>query len=566
MMPNSFRVQIGEVPGPLTDDTRVFDNVSLEVRALNPRHISVQTSDQGFAVFMGEAHEKYQDINLSPAGTTLTYTHSDRTLTVKCDRLGTAILFWKRVGNGICLSNRLENLLDAASEPDWCSIQQYLHTGFTIGAYTFFKNIFQTEQNQELTVQVYKTGNIQVSSGLRAVHGREQPISNEALMAQIAERLSRRLNGISTSVLMMSAGWDSRTLLMEGNTPISGAYSHGDLSSREIGLARTLSGNERLDHLFSDVQSAPINNSLIDKMMTELGFGIFPIWYLAANNVQSWKNAPLMSGVLGELLGGHYGLMAWGSRRQKILSSMLLVSDVFIKEGRIRSMIDQYATPPKTHWFISDTGQHMLDGHRDETKQRCLEAINQCYNRTESWQRAIEEFNISHRGRQYILKQAQAASSTVGYSIPFADEPLTDLVRLLGFQHRVHNKANQRILKQKRPQLLNEPMAATLVAAKHPIVIQEVSRFIRVFAENMTRLRGKEVPKLGWFNYEHLYQGNILNEMVDSLKSDFWDRPKMHCTLSTNTDNAIDAGSTLDMICKIKTVDYYLQNASQTPT
>jgi hypothetical protein len=564
MMPNSFLILFGEPSVQTIDPVYESHGASLYVCEPNPQFIKFNHNNQGFELFIGEAHQDEScasSFYCSPAGTRITLSEENRALTVKCDRLGTAIVYWKQEGNRLLLSNRKENLLTQEDQPDWASVQQYLHTGFTIKSRTFIRGLLQTEPNTVLTASFSPKLNIAISK--RPDNPITMGSDTAGLVDQLADQLSRKLSQSIPSVLMMSAGWDSRTLLLPGTSNLAGAYTHGDLSSREINLARKLTGQQRLDHLFVDVQSSPITLTLIDTMLHELGSGVFPTWFLAARNIHTWKDTPIMSGVLGELLGGHYGLMSWGSRTQKLLSSLLLLNDSLVSAKQVHASIELYCSPPKTHWFVSSSGQDILDTNRDKTKERTLSAINEHYRETGDWQRALEEFNMAHRARQYILKQAQAASSSVGYTIPFADEHLSDIVRALEFKQRIHNKTNQRMLQTRNPVLLREPMAATLIAAKYPILFQEFSRFFRIARENLAMSMGKEKPRLGWFNYEHLYQSNLLHDLTDSLTMDIWDKPRMHATLDKNTLNKIDAGSTLDMLCKIKTVDYYLKDRSR---
>ncbi len=567
MTPNSFLIVAGPQCKDATDSTYKFSQVSLTICKLNSKFINLETRENGFEIFFGEAHKKNRTKTFRPAGTQLVYDDSDKVLSIKCDRLGTAILFWTRNGDSFFISNRLENLIGNTTDPDWSSIQQYLHTGFTIKDTTFYKNVYQTEPSTNLQFQFTQSApsapSLLVSELAHTHYSRET--DSETLTEEIGDQLSSCIRNCHPSVLMMSAGWDSRTLMINGTENIIGAYSHGDLSSRELGLTRTLSGNQRLDHLFSDVISCPITPSLIDQMLREVGFGIFPIWFIAAQNIMVWKNLPMMSGVLGELLGGHYGLMSWGSRAQKLSSSFLLINDNLVGNRRLQSLIDQYSTPPTTHWFISDSGQKILDNYRRETKERSLDAIEKSYQANGNWQRALEDFNMSHRARQYIMKQAQAASSTIGYTVPFANDRLTDLVRSLKFSERVHNKTNRLILKSINPQLLCEPMAATLIAAKYPILLQEASRVLRVIKEQFKKSLGREPARLGWFNYEHLYNGSLFPEIIDSLVSDLWSKERMNRAIASNPKRGIDAGSTLDMLCKIKTIDYYLELTKRRP-
>jgi hypothetical protein len=563
MMPNSFLIQLGKPSFERAGAVFANNAISLWLNKPNDRFIKISHFETGFVIFVGETcHEEPHQSTGSeiPAGTFITFCSESNNLIVKCDRLGTAIIYWKQDSTELLLSNRKENLITQADEPDWPSIQQYLHTGFTIKSTTFIKGISQTEPNTILTASYKQQLNLALSK--RSDSSVHEGVQTADLIDQIADQLSRKLLNSPPSVLMMSAGWDSRTLLLPGTSHLAGAYTHGDLSSREITLARSLTGAQRLDHLFVDVESCPITSTLIDSMLHDLGSGIFPIWFIAAQNIRNWKNAPIMSGVLGELLGGHYGLMSWGSRTQKLLSSLSLLSDSLVNEQQVHSRIDRYCTPPQSHWFTSSSGQEILDASRVETKERAQFAINEHHKETGNWQLALEDFNMAHRARQYILKQAQAATSSIGYTIPFADEKLSDLVRAVDFKYRIHNKANQRILQARKPALLREPMAATLIAAKYPILFQEFSRVFRIAGENASLALGKDKPRLGWFNYEHLYQSAVLHDLADSLTQDIWDKSAMHATINSNIANGIDAGSTLDMLCKIKTVDYYLRQTT----
>ena len=101
-------------------------------------------------------------------------------------------------------------------------------------------------------------------------------------------------------------------------------------------------------------------------------------------------------------------------------------------------------------------------------------------------------------------------------------------------------------------------MAATLAKAKRPILIQELSRILRILFEKTFFKLKKNRPNLGWFNYEHLYSGDFFETTIHSLRSDIWSKERMSKTIASNQKNGIDAGSTMDMVCKIKTIDYYL--------
>lgn len=563
MKSTSFLVKTSIDRTDLTNTYCVYSDefCSLHIRVQNTNHIQHICDGEGFVVFFGEATKTplSRETNSIPGqGTLVKYDKTSRKIEIYTDRLGTALLYYgKDQNNNLEISNRLDNLDLSGKPPNWSSIQQYLNTGYTIGSTTFFHDIEQTLPNENLTACSNELFHIKRKKIVpsRKMEGYTVP----QLVDQLSLRLSTVLKELPASTLMMSAGWDSRTLLMTGPENYHTAYTHGDLSSREISIARTITGNLRMDHSFSDIKNLNLSGDLLGKMLDELGFCIFPIWYIAGQRAQEIHNAPLSSGVLGELLGGHYGVLSMGTRFQKILASASLVNGNLIRKDQFSKALERFITPAAHHWFLSAEGHDRLAGSANTTKSIMRDQLNSSYQNLGDWQSAIETFNMEHRARQYILKQAQAASCTSGYIAPFADDELAEIAQLIPFNSRVHNKLNQKLLKVQNPQLLDYSMAATLLPAKYPILFQEFSRAARIALEQARKLIKMDQPRLGWFNYEHLYQSNVLYEIIDSLTSPLWDKQQMRKTVEANPKNSIDAGSTLDMLCKLKTIDYYLQ-------
>lgn len=565
MKPTSFLIKTGDAQPHHSYTNPVYSDTfcSLYVHTHNEKYIQYVYDEEGFTVFIGEAAKKplsKNTANRPGQGTLVQYEKHSGRLVINTDRLGTALLYYGRDQNdSLEISNRLDNLTLAGKSPDWPSIQQYLNTGYTIGSSTFFLEVEQTLPNEKIaasSTDSFRATRLPIEQD---VAESVETYTVNRLIDKLAERLSTILGELPPSVLMMSAGWDSRTLLMSGPDNYRTAYTHGDLSSREISISRELTGSLRMDHVFSDIKNLNLSGNLLDVMLEELGFCVFPVWYIAGQRAQETYNAPLSSGVLGELLGGHYGLLSMGSRLQKILASASLFNGKLIGEEKIATALDLFTTPAPGHWFLSSEGHKLLAKSANTTKNIMRNQLGATYKNTGDWQSAIETFNMEHRARQYILKQAQAAASTSGYITPFADDELADIVRLIPFNNRVHNKLNQKLLREKEPQLLNYSMAATLIPAKYPIFVQELSRGVRIGLEQMRKIAKTNQPRLGWFNYDHLYQSDTLHEITESLTLTLWDKKKMHKTLECNPENGIDAGSTLDMLCKIKTLDYYLQ-------
>tara|TARA_R110001583_G_scaffold194136_1_gene364395 strand:- start:5518 stop:7221 length:1704 start_codon:yes stop_codon:yes gene_type:complete len=565
MKPTSFLIRTGDTQPQPSNTSPVYSDrfCSLYVRVHNTKYIQHVCDEEGFTVFIGETTKTPFSDNITGApgqGTLIQYKKASGNIVINTDRLGTGLIYYSRDNNNILeISNRLDNLTLAGKAPNWPSIQQYLNTGYTIGSSTFFHGVEQTLPNEQLTACCKDGFHIKRTTFEPDQTGPMETSTVEQLIDTLSERLSTVLRDHPPSVLMMSAGWDSRTLLISGAENYRTAYTHGDLSSREISISRSLTGNLRMDHVFTDVKNLDLSGDLLELMLEELGFCVFPVWYIAGQRAQETYNAPLSSGVLGEFLGGHYGLLSIGSRFQKILASTSLPPGNLIRDDQFSKALELFTTPAPDHWFLSPEGRDILTDSANSTKSIMRKKLDSAYEESGDWQRAIEAFNMEHRARQYILKQAQAAASTSGYIAPFADDELAEIVRLIPFNSRVHNKLNQRLLKARNSSLLDYSMAATLIPAKYPIIFQEISRGARIVFEQGRKLAGMNQPRLGWFNYEHLYQCNVLDEITDSLRLTLWDKQRMHNTLARNQENSIDAGSTLDMLCKVKTIDYYLE-------
>ena len=99
-------------------------------------------------------------------------------------------------------------------------------------------------------------------------------------------------------------------------------------------------------------------------------------------------------------------------------------------------------------------------------------------------------------------------------------------------------------------------MAATLVPAKYPLVIQEGSRVIRKAYEELSLKilnRTGADPHLGWNNFSFLQKADFIPDMMASLKSDIWDKKSMGKVFRQSTASSMYP--LLDMMLKIKTVD-----------
>ncbi|MBQ0747948.1 MAG: hypothetical protein KBT82_10860 [Marinobacter sp.] len=558
LKPNSFLVIIG------TDDTRPTkernpgSQASLQVMDVNPFYVRHHVHQSGnFELFFGERKDSESiDFETPVNGTSITYSVESNRLIVRSDLAGAEPVYYRNVNTTILLSNRLDNLIEQGDLPDWEGIHCYLTFGYTLGASTFFENIQQTLPNQKLEID---TQLLEISKEVSDVTSR---VANSETLASngrtFAKLLSDTMLTYRPMALMMSAGWDSRTLLAPRKSPITVAYTHGDISSRECTIAKKVSGTLRTDHYFKDVKGMVIDTDLLDEMLELHGHCLWPIWHLSSRLISEKFSLPIASGVIGARLGGHNGFSSVGTRLQKTFNSLHLINPRIASKEKIINDLKKHLTTPKNFWFTSDKGNKIFGEIATSTTQRIHETLDNYLKETDDFSFAIEKFNYDHASRQYMMKQPGMAKSFQGYYSPLSHPELLKLVYNIPFKQRVQNRLTKAVIAELNSDLLEFPMAATLAKAKRPIFIQELSRILRIIFENIFFKLKKNRPNLGWFNYEHLYSGDFFETTIHSLRSDIWSKERMLKTIASNKKRGIEAGPTTDMICKVKTIDYYL--------
>ncbi|UZD66516.1 hypothetical protein [Marinobacter sp. AN1] len=556
---NSFVVSISDTrPENAAGACYSDDRVQVKMEAPNEHYIVFkEMGGAGFSMFFGERKDDQAlDFTRPINGTSIIYEADNKTLKVVADEVGAEHLYYRIEPGSILLSNRLDNLVREEDEPDWTAIQCFLTHGYTLKTRTFFKDVKQTRPYQTLSVEV---DGPDISEAYYAPQDTSGLNKDEAeIISSFSHRFSEILESYPSMVLMMSAGWDSRTILAPETAPVAAAYTHGDLSSRETTIAKKLTGQVRKDHLFTDIRNLEINNRLLDEIMEINGHCLWPIWHISSRLIARAYNLPITSGVIGARVGGHNGFPSMGNRWQKVINSLHLLSPALISKDKITRDLRNALTIPETFWFTSKAGHELFTGTRRQTTQQLHDALDEYMEDNEDFATAIEKFNFEHVSRQYMMKQPAMARGSIGYYSPLSHPDLLNLAYAIPFRSRLHNKVSQKVIRQLNPALLDFPMAATLAKARRSILVQELSRILRILIERTSEALHRNKPRLGWFNYEHLYTQDVFPEIIDSLTSDLWSKERMKEVIARNPARGIDAGSTLDMLCKIKTVDYYL--------
>src|SRR5919204_147878 len=442
-------------------------------------------------------------------------------------------LYRAKPADGLIFSSRQRPLARVlGASPDLVGVRQFLNDGHMRGGRSFFMNIHRLRPGQVLTYDP-QSGDLSIRETSEAWVGiREGPLPElaEAAWAALNDAVRRSEALDVSNALMLSAGWDSRTLLAAMRPQIQDLlyYTHGDLQSRELQLLRRLVGPTARHHEESLADAYDLD-------ALQRGFGrienvLFPEW-LRAGQVLSQHGVKCASaGVYGEILGGHYGttMVLSGHRKMVALLKELwgrgedldVDPAAFVKLSKsLPSYLNQDAWPET----IVDEVNHDIDSAFARLRDRGISTNSQL----------LEAFISESRGTQYINGQLLACRAFTDVTLPFADREALLIASQIPIKAKVHNIVNREILRRHDPGLLRTATAATLVPASYPIAVQEGTRALR---RGYGNLRWKlhfatggrtEAPRFGWMILEFLRSGGFLDALVSDLRSDLWNKPAL---------------------------------------
>lgn len=510
--------------------------------------------------------------SIKPDGTITLWAHPSGAL---------PIYFAQTATHGLVFSNRLRVLarsLDASPDPD--SVIHFLRNGYIVGPATLFKGIRRLLPGQRLETSA---GSVRITetSTLWASGQSDEPSLTE-LTDALVSAFTESLHG-KPATLMMSGGWDSRTLLgcaMAAGLPVR-AYSHGDPQSREIALVEALCARAAAPITIGPIEPGVIDVPRIESRFAATETAVFPHWHQSSARIEATDSSTVVSGVLGEVLGGHYGSTMLGSKSHRAARlARLLLSGSSSKGAAFTEGVDALMPPLSfgRHWYLKQ--EHDVQSAAPVARERAAAAIARLADRgIREGNRLIEAYISESRGAQYICAQPLSMSQRLDVAIPFGSTKLLDLSARVAPARKVHNSLNRAILARIAKPLLRFPMAATLVNASSPIALQEVSRVARRLSEAVAtapalrRLARRNGPRYGWVNFEFLRASDDLRRLVDSLRLDIWDKAAMHHAVRRlqSGDPSIAPHPLYDQLCKVWTVDLMLRppaaqaNSSDSP-
>jgi len=483
-------------------------------------------------------------------------------------RPGEGFLFSSRM---VVIASALRNTIDAVG------VVEFLREASFQSSRSLWRDVHRLQPGQSLVyraatdkLSLTERSQLWTSTDIEATH---PDIVNETW-----SRLGLAVDANVSTTIMMSGGWDSRTLLARSAacSPVEAlmAYSHGDLASREIRLAQCLSGE-----IGVAFHQEPIDYRCYNIHALRLGFDregdvVFPHWHRAGQIAASTGPRIVTAGVYGEVLGGHYGraMLLHGSAKIREVARRLLTTRNPSQDTSPSQLdaLTQFLHVPRLDrpWPLQEEWWRSSGVSVSELNSDIDQDVRRLMNRgVRTIDQLIEAYITEHRGSQYINAQIRSCRAYTDVSLPFTDRSFLEWVCALPMTSKIHNRLNQRLLARYAPTLLQYPLAATLAMARRPVIVQEASRFVRKGLEAArwranAASRGRiRAPRLSWVNFEFLRTGHELRAIVDDLKADLWDKPALLARLDqlANGDST-PTHSMSDQMMKIYTIDLSLRS------
>lgn len=287
----------------------------------------------------------------------------------------------------------------------------------------------------------------------------------------------------------------------------------------------------------------------------------------------------LAAGVLGEVLGGHYGLgmLLHGRAKMTTVLRGLLGwkpdADVEAHLDRGWERVERLLRPVWQRRPYYLTEDYWLGGAqaREDGVADVHASLNAIRSRgIESPLQALEVYITETRGAQYICAQLMCCRSHVEVVLPFGDRELLEASYSVPLSGRLHNLLNRTMLRRNAPELLIPPLAATFAPAGSPLLVQESGRFVRHTLERLLwslhfRSSGRVPrPRFSWVDFQWLRYSDLLARLVERLRLDIWDRDALHRRIKDLRSGGWPhpAHPMLDILLRITTVDLTVSEAS----
>jgi hypothetical protein len=489
------------------------------------------------------------DMQFKNPGLLVIYDPAHHQVFAHTDLLALFPAFWTLSDNTFAISDRLVQLHSAVGgETDDVGVAEIIRLDYTIGQRTLFKNVKRLRASESLRFD-WSTKKIQLKDTSR-LWTHYDTSSLESVIKTGAELLTESCRQMAGTMLMMSSGWDSKTLLAgafgAGVADRIRLYYHGAADSREARIVREQAGRFGLQLTMRQFDPALFDSKLLEDSFELYEDVSHPHWHAAGQFAAEPSSGveSVCAGIFGEIMGGHTGppvtLKGW----KKIAATFGYLSGVPILRGHAgsggtddaRKAVTFFRESPYDRpWYMNEeVWRERFPSIHESVNADFAQAVERYVARgIGSTEAVIEAVITENRFNQIVSDQLRSAATYKPLLAPFGNRDFLEFSSSVPFEKKVHRSLNKRIIRKLFPKLLEYPTAAVLCRTSRPILLQEATRAIRRAAEDglwslHLRTDGKlPAPNLGWPNFQYLQHSTVLKDLIGGLRSPMWDKQRM---------------------------------------
>lgn len=437
------------------------------------------------------------------------------------DWSGSFPLYYAHTSEGLLFCSRLRPLAQITDpEIDLVGLRQFFHACYMLSGRTFYKGISRLMPGQVLSYDP-SCNQINIAETSKAWVGLE-PSSPSEVWTRLMEGVSSSFDKHCSNAIMMSGGWDSRTLLAAAREVLGTenlfAYYHGGPDSSERKITSEICHSLRVKFHHEPLSVASFDLDFIRRGFDRTETVVYPEWHRAGHLLSTFGMDCVSSGVFGEVLGGHYSRAMLCHGAKKIPTFLMQMFGMnsstasILELLRIKHFVKPWSVNPEV-WRNIDELKEAMNGDIENSMRRFTDRGIQTSDQL------VEAFITEHRASQYINAQVLSCRAYLDVSIPFADQEFFVQVSRIPLTTKLHNSLNRQVLQQYSPEILRFSTAAAPVPASMPILVQELARFLRHIVE-----KGAKSHSIGWWDWEFLRGGTTLHAIVDDLELGFWNK------------------------------------------
>lgn len=505
-------------------------------------------------------------------------------------------MYYSQLGGGLTFSTLLRPLAGALEytgcRPDMIGAAQWLRRGnYMFGRRTFYSGVSRLLPGQVLKYEpaedrltVYETSDLWTGGYDARFSSPDR--ATEVCWEELLSALRKHVEPHWRTGLMMSGGWDSRVLLAGlretfGPETIE-CLSHGDPGSREIAIVRQACETSGLAARVANTAEA-YDLGALETGFTRVETVTGPEWLYSGKVFAEMGLQAATAGTYGEILGGDQGPddLKHGLSKIPALARELLrfpIGDTDVRPVDISVVREAFTvTTLSRPWYFLPAAWEAIPSPTEEINADLEWNLDRLLRRgVQNQNQLLEAFLVESRQVQFTSRQLLSCRTAIDVSIPYADTRFVRLLASLPWSLKYHRSIMRGMLEQHARDLLKIPVAAALVPANAPILVQEASRLLRRTDErtrwrltNLTRGRAP-YPRYSWWWYEFLNNGEFLRDLVDDLRCDLWDRAAIQQRLLDTLDRrpslatCSPVGDLAAHLLRVSTVDRMLRQAGST--